>query len=265
MSYQNVFFGYLNPYEFNSRDELDRIEENNYLPPSFVSNSLLTEKEFKIGFHINVYNHDSVEAVFYLTDNKTHYGEDHVEDIGINLDNSVAHIQTHIDRGEDKDLTIKWLKVNEKFRGRGLGGFLITLALLYTSIFDSSVKKVLLDDSSDKYANGIYVKTRKGRLKQSQNIYCKMGFKYIDETGGAEMTANLSEILEKNLSPHALQMWQSNPEPDTRRKTKRRMSGVNRYEPYGMAKSKAKHKKKKHTKHKKKRKKKRKSKKSKMR
>ena len=231
MSYQNEFFGYLNPYEFNSRDELDRIEENNYLPPSFVSNSLLTEKEFNIGFHINVYNHDSVGTVFYLTDNKTHYGED----IQKNVKESVAIIQTNIDRGKDHDLTITSLFVKLDDRGRGLGKFLITLSLLYASVFAPGVEKVLLDDVSAKYANGIYVKTRKGRLKQSQNIYCKMGFKYIDETGGPEMTANLSEILEKNLSPHALQMWRGNPEPDTRRKTKRRMSGVNRYEPYGLS------------------------------
>jgi hypothetical protein len=133
MSYQNVFFGFLKPHlYFNSRkgDELDGAEPNTYLPESFVENKLLTENKFNIGFHIIVYNPNSVEVTFYLINEKTH----HVEDIGINLDNSVAHIQTHIDRGEDKDLTIKWLNVNEKFRGGGWGNFLLLLHY-YTHLY----------------------------------------------------------------------------------------------------------------------------------
>ena len=259
MSYQNVFFGFLKPHlYFNSRkgDVLDGTEKNTYLPESFVGNTLLTEKEFNIGFHIIVYNPNSVGVTFYLTKEKTHHGED----IRINLDNSVAHIQTHIDRGEDKVLTIQWLGVNEKFRGGGLGEFLITLALLYTSIFDSSVEKVLLDDASDKYANGIYVKTRQGRSTQSKNIYCKMGFVYKDETGGPEMTAKVKEILKQNLSHTELEPEpESEPEPAAPPPVleapaeegmgPQRSGKSYRYHPY-----RGRYKKKKHTKRKKKRK-----------
>ena len=197
MSYKNVFFGCLkSDPPFNSRegDELDGTEENTYLPKSFVENTLLTEKEFNIGFHIIVYNPNSVGVTFYLINGETYYGED----IKRNLGNSVANIQTHID-SNDMELTIKWLGVNEDFRGRGLGKFLITLALLYTSKFNEGVETVLLDDDSDNYANGIEDPEER-RLKQSKNIYCKMGFVYEDETGGPEMRAIVKEILKKNLS-----------------------------------------------------------------
>lgn len=236
MSYKNVFFGFLKPHPyFNSRegDELDGTEENTYLPESFVLNTLLKEKKFNIGFHINVYNPNSVGVAFYLINGKTYYGED----IKRNLGNSVANIQTHID-SDDKELTIKWLDVNEEFRGGGLGKFLITLVLLYTSKFNEDVVTAVLDDDSDNYANGIDDPDKR-RLEQSKNIYCKMGFVYEDETGGPEMRAIVKEILKKNLSHTELE-----PESEDERGKKRPRARLKKSK-------KKKHKKKKHTRKKK--------------
>jgi GNAT superfamily N-acetyltransferase len=195
MSYQNVFFGDLNNPNFYSRvgDDLDRTEQETYLRSSFVSHPLLTKKNFNLGFHINVYTPESVGVSFYLTNEETHYGED----VKKNIDKSVANIQTHIDLN-DRDLTIKWLGVNEEARGQKLGQFLITLALLYTSKFNVEVVNALLDDDSDNYANGIENPGER-KLAQSKNIYCKMGFAYEDETGGPEMTGNISEMVKKNI------------------------------------------------------------------
>ena len=159
MSYQNVFFGDLNNPNFYSRvgDDLDGTEQNTYLPSGFVSHPLLTKKKFNLGFHINVYTPESVGVSFYLTNEETHYGED----VKKNIDKSVANIQTHIDL-DDGDLTIKWLGVNEDARGQKLGQFLITLALLYTSMFNVGVVNASLDDDSDNYANGIEDPVKEG-------------------------------------------------------------------------------------------------------
>ena len=88
--------------------------------------------------------------------------------------------------------------MNEEARGQKLGQFLITLALLYTSKFNVEVVNALLDDDSDNYANGIENPGER-KLAQSKNIYCKMGFAYEDETGGPEMTGNISEMVKKNI------------------------------------------------------------------
>ena len=167
------------------------------------------------------------------------------------MSNSVANIQTRINI-YDKKLTIKWLGVNEESRGKGLGKFLITLALLYTSKFNEGVETVLLDDDSDNYANGIENSKERER-KQSKNIYCKMGFAYEDKTGGPEMRAIVKEILKKNLS-------HTEPEPESgdEREKKRPRARLKKSK---KKKSKSKkHKKKKNTKRKKKKKQRRKSK-----
>lgn len=195
MSYQNVFFGELKTPSFYSRegDELDGTEQVVYLPPDFTTNPLIGKKDFNIGFHINVYTPESIGVCFYLTKDTKHYGLD----IGKNMENSVANIQTHIDR-EDGDLTIKWIGVNEDMRGQKLAQYLITLAMLYTDQFDKGVTLTILDDDSDNYANGIG-DLEKRKEAQSKNLYCKMGFIYEDDTGGPEMKGDVSEILEKNI------------------------------------------------------------------
>lgn len=195
MSYQNVFFGELKNPSFYSRegDELDGTEQVVYLPPGFTSHPLIEKKDFNIGFHINVYTPESIGVSFYLTMDPKHYGLD----IGKNMENSFANIQTHIDR-EDGDLTIKWIGVNEDMRGQKLAQYLITLAMLYTDNFDNDVELTVLDDDSDNYSNGIE-DPEKRKEAQSKNLYCKMGFVYEDDTGGPEMKGDVSEILKKNI------------------------------------------------------------------
>lgn len=195
MSYQNVFFGDLKNPSFYSRrgDELEGTEQTTYLPSSFTDNPLMTKQSMNIGYHIIVYKPESISVTFYLTEDPTHYGED----IKKNMDHSVANIQTHID-GEDGDLTIKWVSVNENMRGKKIAQFLITLSLLYTTIFNKDITLVTLDDASDNYANGIEDLTER-RNAQSKNIYCKMGFVYEDEDGGPEMEGDVHELMKKNL------------------------------------------------------------------
>jgi len=195
MSYQNVFFGDLKNPSFYSRegDDLEGTEQSTYLPTTFTDNPLITKQPMNIGYHFIVYKPESVAVTFYITKDPTHYGED----IKTNIENSVANIQTHIDR-EDGDLTIKWLGVNEEMRGKKLGQFLITMALLYTTTFDGTIKLATLDDDSDNYANGIEDDSDR-RKAQIKNIYCKMGFVYEDDTGGPEMEGNVHELMEKNI------------------------------------------------------------------
>ena len=163
MSYQNVFFGDLKNPSFYSRegDDLEGTEQSTYLPSSFTDNRLMTKQDMNIGFHIIVYKPESIGVKFYITQDPTHYGAD----INKNIQRSVANIQTHIDR-EDGDLTITWLGVDESMRGKKLGQFLITLSLLYTTIFDENITLARLDDDSDNYANGIEDLTEEGMHRE---------------------------------------------------------------------------------------------------
>ena len=174
-------------------DDFEGTEQSTYLPSSFTDNPLMTKQPMNIGFHIIVYKPESVGVKFYITQDPTHYGQD----INKNIERSVANIQTHIDR-EDEDLTITWLGVNESMRGKKLGQFLITLSLLYTTIFDENITLARLDDDSDNYANRIENPTER-KDAQRKNIYCKMGFVYEDDTGGPEMEGDVHEMMKKNM------------------------------------------------------------------
>ena len=88
--------------------------------------------------------------------------------------------------------------VDESMRGKKLGQFLITLSLLYTTIFDENITLARLDDDSDNYANGIEDLTER-RNAQRKNIYCKMGFVYEDDTGGPEMEGDVHEMMKMNI------------------------------------------------------------------
>ena len=192
MSYQNILYGDIKPFVFNSRDLLEDGEIESYFSEEFISNNLLNYfKDFNIGFHILVYNSDSIGVTFYLTTETT--TDDKIQE---NLEKSVANIQTHIDK-EDNELTIKWVGVKEEQRGKKYAKYLILLSVIYTKLVHDSIKKIMLDDDSDNYANGIEdaVKRRKA---QSKNIYCRMGFKYEDESGGPEMEADIDEFIDKN-------------------------------------------------------------------
>lgn len=193
MSYQNILFGTINPINIHSRNDIIPAGIIEYIPKEFTSNQLIQYyKDILIGFHILVYNEKSIGIIFYLT-------KDPVisKDIQINLDKSIANIETRIDK-KDKDLTIKWINVKSDNRGKGYAKYLLLLSLLYTSILDPTISMALLDDSSDGYANGIEDERMRKKM-QSRNLYCTFGFKYEDPDGGPEMGGDISKMVIKNL------------------------------------------------------------------
>ena len=52
----------------------------------------------------------------------------------------------------------------------------------------------------------------KRRRLQSKNIYCKLGFKYEDESGGPEMEADIDEFIDKNNDAFSIKR-KNNEEP----------------------------------------------------
>jgi hypothetical protein len=201
MSYQNVFFGDLKKKNFYSNgtdlssDIIENVYEVIYFPNKFTNHELLEFSSLNLGVNIRVYNEDKTVMVFYLTEYDPLFYD---SDIKRNIDNSIGHIQINIDKGDDKDMTITWIGIEERFRGKGLAKYLITLALLYTSIYAPDVTSVILDDDTDNYANGI--KDKKEREEaQGKNLYCKMGFEYVDKTGHPEMIGVTSELVKENI------------------------------------------------------------------
>ena len=200
MSYQDIFWGHIYPFEFNSRDG-DRLDENvidKYLPKEFLIHPYTKEKVgYKLKYHIQVYNDNNFGVGFYLTKTDEDYGKD----IKLNLEKCSSQIQIHIDHSpidiDENELTIKWLDTKFSERGKGLAKYLLLLANLYCSFYSEDVIYTKLDDDSDNYANGIE-NPKERREKQKKNIYCKVGYKYEDESGGPEMKAKVSNILRIN-------------------------------------------------------------------
>ena len=219
MSYKNVFFGDLKNRSFVSRegDFLNGGEEMVYLPTRFTMHDLLERQPLNIGFHIQVYNDLLTKIIFYITKSPTHHGEDILK----NIDNSVANVQIFIDK-EDSDITIRWIGVDPSMRGKGLAKYLITLSLLYTTIFSPDIGIAKLDDDSDNYANGIT--GDKERVKaQSKNLYCKMGFEYVDKEDffGPEMEGNVGELYRKNIVDYVTKRERSTSQSGSRKKKRR--------------------------------------------
>ena len=201
MSYQNVFFGDLKKKNFYSNgtelssDIIDEEEIFIYFPNKFTNHELLETQSLNLGVNIKVYNEDVIRVVFYLTEYDPLFYD---SDTKRNIDNSIGHIQINIDKGDDKDMTITWIGIEERFRGKGLAKYLITLALLYTSIYAQDVKTAKLDDDTDNYANGIADKKEREE-EQGKNLYCRMGFEYVDKTGHPEMIGVTSELVKENI------------------------------------------------------------------
>jgi ribosomal protein S18 acetylase RimI-like enzyme len=200
MSYKHVFFGDLKKKIFNSKldelssDIIDEEERFNYFPNKFTNHELLGFSSLNLGVNIRVYNEDTTIMIFYLTEyDPLFYGSDILR----NKDNSAGNIQMTIDKGDDKDMTITWIGIEERFRGKGLAKYLITLALLYTSIYAPDVKTIKLDDATDNYANGIEDE-KKREEEQLKNLYCRMGFVYVDDNG-PEMIGVTSELVKENI------------------------------------------------------------------
>ena len=205
MSYQNVFFGDLKKKNFYSKgndlssDIIENVYEMIYFPHEFTNHALLENQSLNLGVNIKVYNEDVIRVVFYLTEYDPLFYD---SDIKRNIVNSVGNIQLTIDRGDDKDVSITWIGIEERMRGKGLAKYLITLALLYTSIYASYVTTAKLDDDTDNYANGIADKKEREEA-QGKNLYCKMGFEYVDKNvdfAGPEMEGNVGEIYRKNIT-----------------------------------------------------------------
>ena len=94
MSYQNILFGTINPINIHSRDDITPEGIIEYIPKEFMSNQLIQYyKDILLGFHILVYNEKSIGIIFYLTKEPVIS-----KDIQINLDKSISHIETRIDK-----------------------------------------------------------------------------------------------------------------------------------------------------------------------
>ena len=76
------------------------------------------------------------------------------ENIIENLEESIAHIEIHVDM-EDKDLTIKWVSVKPEFQGKGYAKYLMILGMFYTQKYTPEINVAKLDDDSGNYINDI--------------------------------------------------------------------------------------------------------------
>ena len=125
-----------------------------------------------------IFSRDAFENVYYIDRNKTTIKEanklkDHW------MVGSISTVWTE----EDDDMVIKFVSVDKEYRRRGIGLYLMLVAL-----FDAkthNIKKVTLDDDSD-------------QARQPRNLYTRLGFKY-EEDFGPEMEADINEVAsEKN-------------------------------------------------------------------
>lgn len=88
----------------------------------------------------------------------------------INLINNlikVGFIDIFIDN-KDKEIIIKYLKIEKKFRGNKYGIYLLDYVIKKSK--KENIKRILLDDMSDKY-------------RKPNNIYIKKKFKYVNNYG----------------------------------------------------------------------------------
>ena len=144
-------------------------------------------KGLNIGYYILIYSKNSIGITFYITDKKTELNK-----IEYYLNTSIAQIQTYIN--EDNEFLITQLDVSEDHRGKKYAQFLIYISLLYAQILHgTTIKNAMLDDDTSRNDRepGGYPNN------QSKNIYCKMGFKYEDETGN-EMIGDIDKLIKKN-------------------------------------------------------------------
>jgi len=198
MSFKYVLHGDLSSdKKFNCRVEDGSAEEliKRFLPDQLLIHPVLNHVgTMHLCYYIQAYSDTSIGMSFYLR-GEVYHGED----IKKNIRGCLAQVQYHIDFNnedpEDDDITIKWVSVNgEENRGKGHARFLLSLALIQSHMIASSVIFTKLDDDSDAYANGIEDATER-RKKQSQNLYCRMGYKYEDPSGGPEMIGDIKTLV----------------------------------------------------------------------
>ena len=91
MSYQNVLYGDLKDFTFNSKNRLDDEEINNYINEEFINKSFLNYiKDLNIGYYFLIYNENSIGATFYITDQRT--TDDNIKN---SLDNSFVRYKPY--------------------------------------------------------------------------------------------------------------------------------------------------------------------------
>ena len=165
---------------------------NEYFSESFLNNDLLKilPDGYDICYEIKILDDDILSLVFYLYDSEAPMTY-------IDYKYIVGSIFTYIDQGEDNEINIRSLGVNEKLNGfnlrkAGFGTYLLLIAISYAKSLD--IENIKLDDMSDGY-------------RSEDNIYKKIGLEYEDEYRGPEIIgyvdkvySNLNGFLEKYSS-----------------------------------------------------------------
>jgi len=165
---------------------------NEYFSQSFLNNNLLKilPDGYDVCYEITILDDDIMNVVFYLYDSEAPMTD-------IDYKYIIGSISTYIDQGEDNEINISSLGVNETLNGfnlrkAGFGTYLLLIAISYAKSLD--IKNIKLDDMSDGF-------------RTEYNIYKRIGLEYEDEDGGPEMIgfvdevySNLNGFLEKYSS-----------------------------------------------------------------
>ena len=152
---------------------------NEYFSESFLNNDLLKilPDGYDVCYKIKIYDDEMLSVVFYLYDSGSPMNE-------IDPDYIVGSISIYVDQGEDDEINISSLSVNEtlnefNLRKAGFGSYLMFIAICYAKSLD--IQNIKLDDMSDGY-------------RSEQNIYKRIGLEYEDENSGPEMFGLIDEV-----------------------------------------------------------------------
>ncbi len=152
---------------------------NEYFSESFLNNDLLKilPDGYDVCYKIKIYDDEMLSVVFYLYDSGSPMNE-------IDPDYIVGSISIYVDQGEDDEINISSLSVNEtlnefNLRKAGFGSYLMFIAICYAKSLD--IQNIKLDDMSDGY-------------RSEHNIYKRIGLEYEDENSGPEMVGLIDEV-----------------------------------------------------------------------
>ena len=152
---------------------------NEYFSESFLNNDLLKilPDGYDVCYKIKIYDDEMLSVVFYLYDSGSPMNE-------IDPDYIVGSISIYVDQGEDDEINISSLSVNEtlnefNLRKAGFGSYLMFIAICYAKSLD--IQNIKLDDMSDGY-------------RSENNIYKRIGLEYEDENSGPEMFGLIDEV-----------------------------------------------------------------------
>ena len=152
---------------------------NEYFSQSFLNNNLLKilPDGYDVCYEITILDDDIMNVVFYLYDSEAPMTD-------IDYKYIIGSISTYIDQGEDNEINISSLGVNETLNGfnlrkAGFGTYLLLIAISYAKSLD--IKNIKLDDMSDGF-------------RTEYNIYKRIGLEYEDENSGPEMVGLIDEV-----------------------------------------------------------------------